>query len=48
MRPFREEHPKARALLVSMDPRPRRTHDGVEILPWRDFLEQLWDGKIVP
>ncbi len=47
LRAFRDEHRSARALLVSMDARPRRTDDGIEVLPWRHFLEQLWGGKIL-
>jgi predicted AAA+ superfamily ATPase len=46
LRAFKDEHRAARALLVSMDDRPRRTDDGIEVLPWRHFLEQLWTGKI--
>jgi predicted AAA+ superfamily ATPase len=46
LRAFRDEHRRARALLVSMDARPRRTEDGIEVLPWRHFLDLLWAGKI--
>lgn len=48
LRAFKDEHPSSRCILVSLDARPRRTQDGIEILPWRDFLEQLWAGKILP
>ena len=47
LRAFKEEHRPKRALLVSMDTHARRTSDGVEILPWRVFLEELWEGKIL-
>lgn len=47
LRAFHEEVHPPRRLLVSRVPRPRRTGDGIEILPWRDFLRQLWAGKIV-
>lgn len=47
LRAFREEHRPRRAILVSMDVKPRRTDDGIEILPWRVFLEELWSGDIV-
>ena len=33
-------------IVVSLEPRPR-TVDGIRILPWKDFLEQLWDGGFV-
>lgn len=47
LRRFREEHRVRRSLLVSLDPTPRQTTDRIEILPWRVFLEQLWDGEIL-
>ncbi len=43
---FREEHPRVRAILVSREENPR-TVDGIEILPWRRFCEELWGGRIV-
>ena len=33
-------------IVVSREPIPRRK-DGVEILPWREFIERLWNGDIV-
>ncbi len=46
LRAFNEEfHPK-RAILASMDPRPRRTEDGIEILPIMHFLKELWAGQL--
>ncbi|MFA7159534.1 MAG: AAA family ATPase [Kiritimatiellia bacterium] len=47
LRAFKEEHPATRCLLVSRDPFPRRTQDGIEIIPWRIFLERLWEGNII-
>jgi len=47
LRAFKEEHPKATGLLVSLDPRPRRTEDGIWILPWQEFLDRLWGEKII-
>lgn len=41
-----QEHPKCRRFLVCRVARPRRTSESVEILPWQDFLELLWAGKI--
>jgi predicted AAA+ superfamily ATPase len=46
LRAFKEEHRPRRVILVSMDAKPRRTCDGIEILPWRSFLEELWSGNI--
>jgi predicted AAA+ superfamily ATPase len=43
---FREDYTVGRAILVSLDPRPRET-DGTLILPWKTFLERLWKNEIV-
>jgi predicted AAA+ superfamily ATPase len=47
LRALKEELHPPRSLPVSRVPRPRRTSDGIEMLPWRDFLRQLWAGEIV-
>jgi len=47
MRALREEHTPARSLIVARVERPRRTDDGIEILPWRDLVEALWTGALV-
>lgn len=48
---FCEEHPHARGLVVSQDKQPRllKVHDRltITILPWRDFLTQLWQGEVI-
>ena len=36
-----------RRIVVSLDPRPRRPDDGIEILPARAFAERLWAGEII-
>ncbi len=46
LRAFREEMCPRRSILVCRAPRPRRTEDGIEILPWPSFLKQLWTGGI--
>ncbi len=46
LRVFKEEH-QARCLLVSLDLRARKTSDGILILPWEDFLGQLWSNEII-
>ena len=43
---FREDYRVRRAILVTLDPRPRET-DGITVLPWRVFFERLWGGEIV-
>ena len=46
LRAWRAEHPKSRCILVCRAPRARRAEDGIEILPWRDFLARLWRDEI--
>jgi uncharacterized protein len=47
LRKFKEEYSTRRSILVSLDTTPRKTEDNIEILPWREFLEQLWAGKVI-
>lgn len=48
---FCEEHPNAKAIVVSQDTAPRQltmtNNVSVEITPWRVFLEQLWKEQII-
>ena len=44
---FGQEHRPRLAMVVCNEPAPRRTAAGIDVLPWRAFLERLWDGKIV-
>lgn len=34
-----------RRVVASLEPSPRVTEDGIEILPWRVFLDRLWSGE---
>jgi predicted AAA+ superfamily ATPase len=43
---FREEYPTKKALMVCNE-KEERVVDQVRILPWRRFLEDLWDGRII-
>lgn len=48
LRECRIDHPRVkRRILVSLDPRARRTEDGIEILPWRTFAKRLWQGELL-
>ncbi len=47
IRAFREEHQPRRAAVVCTADAPRRTAEGVWILPWRIFLERLWSDELV-
>ncbi|MCU0287200.1 MAG: AAA family ATPase [Acidobacteria bacterium] len=46
LRALKEDH-TFNCILVSLDPAPRKTPDGILILPWQDFLERLWSNKII-
>jgi len=47
LRRFKEEYKVQRSILVSLDSKPRKTEDQIEILPWQIFLKRLWDGEII-
>jgi predicted AAA+ superfamily ATPase len=48
MRELAREHPKlGRRVVVSLDERPRRTEDGIEILPAAQFARRLWSGELL-
>ncbi|NNM59446.1 MAG: ATP-binding protein [Legionellales bacterium] len=48
---FCEEHPDARAFVISQDKRARKIElndkQSILILPWRSFLEKLWRDEII-
>jgi uncharacterized protein len=47
LREIVRDHPRVgRRVVVSLDPRPRRTEDGIDILPARIFARQLWQGEL--
>ena len=41
---LREENRLSHYVLVSLEPMARRV-DGIDILPWREFLTRLWGGE---
>lgn len=41
-----EQHPR-KTLVVCNEREERMLDNGLQILPWRNFLDQLWDGKII-
>lgn len=47
LRAFMEEHETRRVIVVSLDTTARKTADGIEIIPWARFLEELWSNKIM-
>lgn len=44
---LRKESGVKRALVVTLESMPRRLPGGIEVLPWRLFLEKLWAGDLV-
>lgn len=44
LRALQEERLLKRYVVVSLETTPRRI-GGIEVLPWRDFLSQLWEGE---
>jgi predicted AAA+ superfamily ATPase len=47
LRELTKEHPSVkRRILLSQEPLPRRTADGIEILNIPSFLEELWEGRL--
>jgi len=47
LRALMEEQILKRYIVVSLDSDKRTTTDSIEILPWKEFLTQLWAGQIV-
>ena len=47
LRELKAEHPTmARRLLVCLEPKARRTSDGIEIVPFSQFTDQLWNKAL--
>jgi hypothetical protein len=42
-----EENTARRRLVVSRVDTPRRTEDGIEIVPWDAFCRELWAGTLI-
>ncbi len=47
IRAYKEEHTPSRAIVVTAETAPRKTGDGIDLLPWRHFLERLWAGELI-
>lgn len=47
LRAFKDEYKVKKAIVLSLDPKIRKTSDGIYIFPWKEFLDQLWNGKII-
>jgi hypothetical protein len=47
LRSLVEDHPRVgRRIVVSREPRERKTDDGIEILPAATFVRRLWEGEL--
>jgi len=46
LRAFVEDN-RPRAAIVVCNERSPRVHEGIEVLPWREFLVRLWGGAIL-
>ena len=48
LRTLAEEHPGTSSrIVVCLEPRPRRTEDGIDIIGATDFTQRLWQGDLV-
>lgn len=47
LRALKEEGLHKRYLVVSMDQHRRKTSDGIEIIPWQEFLDALWRQELL-
>ena len=47
LKALKEEGLFSRHILVCNEDYAQTTDDGIEIVPWRQFLEELWNGKII-
>ena len=47
LRSLAQEHSPARRVIVCLEPLPRRTEDGIDVLPAATFVRRLWRGDLV-
>ncbi|MGH7896110.1 MAG: DUF4143 domain-containing protein, partial [Candidatus Binatia bacterium] len=48
LRELGRDHPRTkRRIVVSLEPRRRRTEDGIDILPAAAFAQDLWSGALL-
>lgn len=47
LRALGDERSGARRIVVCLETHARKTSDGVAVLPWMQFLDELWSGEIV-
>lgn len=44
---FADDYKPDKSFIVCQEPVPRRHPSGVEIVPWKTFLEMLWSGEVL-
>jgi len=47
IRALKEEGLMEKYLVISLDDSIRKTKDNIKILPWNQFLNQLWKGNLI-
>ena len=48
LRSLAQEHPNVgRRVVVCLEPRPRRTEEGIDVLPAEEFVHRLWQGHLL-
>ena len=48
LRSIAQEYPETgRRVVVCLEPRARRTDDGIDILPAETFVRRLWSGDLL-
>jgi predicted AAA+ superfamily ATPase len=47
LRALAEDQQPRRSLVVARVEQRRRTVDGIEIVPWREFCEEMWAGRVI-
>ena len=47
LRNFKKDFSQVReSIVVCLEKRSRATEDGIRILPYREFVRMLWEGKL--
>ncbi len=47
LKALKEENIFQKFIVVSLEPIASRTPDGIQILPWQDFVRQLWNDELI-
>ncbi len=49
LRSLAKDNPQVgKRVVACLETRPRRTEDGIDILPAADFARRLWQGELLP